>query len=40
MRQFEVWRGDEYLGIFLESELDELGQFEDDDWIRVIDISV
>jgi len=36
VRQFEVWRGDEYLGVFWQ---DELWQFEGERWIRIIDIS-
>ena len=37
MRQYEVWRGDEYLGIYWE---DELWLFEGDSYIQAIDISV
>lgn len=37
MKHYEVWRGDEYLGIFWE---DELWQFEGERWMRYIDISI
>ncbi len=35
MKYYEVWRGDEYSGIFYE---DELWQFEGERWIRYISI--
>jgi hypothetical protein len=36
MRYYDVWRGDEYLGVYYE---DELWQLDGESWICLIDIS-